>query len=462
MRLVVATGRKNPALSNTVVDLFAGCGGLGLGLEQAGFTTVFVNELHDDARNTYLLNRMDNDWLQQPANQSSDIRSLTVWPEPAQGVGSLHEQWKDVRPQPSKLLLDHVERIEATWGGVALVAGGPPCQGFSGIGHRRTFGLDKGEIPGNYLFRDMVTVVSAFRPKAFIFENVRGLLSAKWTPGGTKGEIWEDVQAAFRDIRVTVDGQERFYNIGFKLVRAKDYGVPQNRPRVIMVGLRSDLDAPEHQPESSADQTRGLIPTSGRFDRPPHPHELWGDLAHPKWEVGGESREYNGVPPESTHDLVKELRRGKDSDDYLPNDRLTEQQYSKHSQRVLERFAELRKIAREGGELPERLRTKKFAQRVVPERWRPSGPMITATSLPDDYVHYEFDRAPTVREWARLQTFPDWYEFAGKRTTGGRRRAGDPSKGDWSREVPKFTQIGNAVPVELGRALGEHLKKSIS
>jgi DNA (cytosine-5)-methyltransferase 1 len=102
------------------------------------------------------------------------------------------------------------------------------------------------------------------------------------------------------------------------------------------------------------------------------------------------------------------------------------------------------------------MQTKKFAQRVFPKRWDKRGPTLTATSLPDDYVHYSQPRAPTVREWARLQTFPDWYEFRGPRTTGGRRRAGDPDKGVWDREVPKFTQIGNAVPVWLAEAIGFH------
>ena len=105
--------------------------------------------------------------------------------------------------------------------------------------------------------------------------------------------------------------------------------------------------------------------------------------------------------------------------------------------------------------------TKKFAQRVIPEQWGDGGPMVTATSLPDDYVHFLQPRILTVREWALMQTFPDWYEFSGKRTTGGRRRAGDPSAGRWSREVPKYTQIGNAVPVWLAQAVGHHLRRFV-
>lgn len=432
----------------TVVDLFAGCGGLGLGLEQAGYTTVFVNELHDDARDTYLRNRLSNVWLQNPANQSADIRSLTVWPEPHENASSLHEQWRDVQPRASRELLDRVAKIKGEFGEITLVTGGPPCQGFSGIGHRRTFQVTKGDIPSNYLFRDMVAVVEAFAPKAFVFENVRGLLSARWTPAGAKGEIWHDVQQAFAGIRVEIGGKEHKYRLGHRLARAKEYGVPQNRPRVLLVGVRDDLAVPNYEPTGLNDFTEGLIPMQGEYD-PPHPIELWHDLDH--------SASANEEATEE-HPLVQSLRRAKGEGRILENDEVTEQQQSKHSARVVERFKALRLAEDPSTPLPDILRTKKFAQRVIPERWE-DGPTITATSLPDDYVHYSQNRTPTVREWARLQTFPDWYQFSGKRTTGGRRRAGDPSTGDWSRELPKYTQIGNAVPVELGRQIGLHLRK---
>ena len=100
--------------------------------------------------------------------------------------------------------------------------------------------------------------------------------------------------------------------------------------------------------------------------------------------------------------------------------------------------------------------TKKFNQKPVPPKWE-NKPTITVTSLPDDYVHYSNPRTFSVREWARIQTFPDCHQFSGPRTTGGSRRAGSPE--DWSREVPKYTQIGNAVPPLLGKAIGERVKQ---
>lgn len=118
-------------------------------------------------------------------------------------------------------------------------------------------------------------------------------------------------------------------------------------------------------------------------------------------------------------------------------------------------------MIKNNGKIPAKMKTKKFSQRVIPKKWKESGPNITATSLPDDYVHFSQPRSLTVREWARLQMFPDWYEFKGKRTTGGTRRAGNPHEENWEREVPKYTQIGNAVPVELARRIGINLKKFI-
>jgi DNA (cytosine-5)-methyltransferase 1 len=407
----------------TFVDLFAGCGGLSLGLEQAGFEPVFVNELSPDAMETYLENRenlaVD---LRSSSRHCNDIFEITQTPARLNELSSY---------------------LRAEHGELGLVVGGPPCQGYSGIGHRRTFsGLAKKEIPSNHLYREMARVVESLQPRAFIFENVKGLLSARWHPEGDKGEIWEDVQRAFASIGGT--RAKKQYSIGSALVLAKDYGVPQNRPRVLLIGIREDISW-----SSGSRVAGGRVPDA--VGGAPDLVDLLGDLVDPAWAT---KRETTAYPNEASTDIQKALRRkgrGRVAKMGAP---LTEMEYSAHRPEITTKF---QYMLDHDGRIPPSMQTKKFAQRVLPARWGANGPSITATSLPDDYVHFSQPRVPTVREWARLQMFPDWYSFAGKRTTGGRRRAGDPGTGDWTREVPKYTQIGNAVPVGLARAVGRHL-----
>lgn len=410
---------------STSIDLFAGCGGLSLGLERAGFEGVFVNELHHDAMATYLSNRGDTR-LKERENHAFDIMSIT------QRAGELEAL---------------ATRLRREHGDISLVAGGPPCQGYSGIGHRRSFILEKQEIPSNHLYRDMAKFVQAVAPKAFLFENVRGLLNGRWTPGGDKGEIWRDVQAAFRKIRVRRGRRVLEYDIRWALVSAKDYGVPQNRPRVLMVGLRSDLSSQG----ISGSVAGGFLPEA--VGGAPDPIDFLGDLIDPDWRPGGSTPTYPAPARTAAQRFLRTLPDGRVA---RKGDAVTEHEYGNHAPRIVAKFQHM---LENQGEIPVEMQTKKFAQRVLPSRWDAGGPNITAASLADDFVHFSQPRVPTVREWARIQTFPDWYQFAGKRTTGGRRRAGDPTTGDWTREVPKYTQIGNAVPVLLGEAVGHHLRE---
>ena len=239
----------------TVVDLFAGCGGLSLGLEKAGFQTVFVNELHQDAMNTFVMNR-PNTPVQQSKYQVNDVLELTRKRTNLQNLS---------------------QHLNSVYGGIDLVVGGPPCQGFSGIGHRRTFEVTKEEIPTNHLYREMAKVVTEIAPKAFIFENVRGLLNSRWTPEGEKGEIWHDVVKTFKNITVKVGKKTYSYRIGHELLFAKDYGVPQNRPRIVMVGVREDIDSSD----TGSTVGDGLLPMA--IGGAPDPLDLLSDLIDPKW-----------------------------------------------------------------------------------------------------------------------------------------------------------------------------------
>lgn len=416
-----------------VMDLFAGCGGLSLGLEQAGFTPVFVNELNDDARRTYIQNRVaQHEWLGQPGFSSSDVKSMVL---------------------DKKFLPALEKRLAATFGiqhgELDLLVGGPPCQGFSGIGHRRSYSVDKEQLPSNHLFQDMAAIIHRLRPRVFLFENVRGLLHSKWNASGEKGEIWQEILRTYQRIPG--------YSVAYSLVFAKDYGVPQNRPRVLMVGIRDDVGKGLIRDGDPSDAiARGYLPASGK-SKAPDLSELLGDLVDDDYENGGETSRY---PAAARTTIQKHLRTPQDGGSpFRKGDPLSEHAYSKHNERILAKF---KAMHANGGEVPTEFQTKKFAQRVLPAKWGKEGPTITATSLADDYVHFSQPRVLTVREWARLQMFPDWYQFAGKRTTGGIRRAGNPREGIFDREVPKYTQIGNAVPVGLAKAVGEHLKQVLS
>jgi DNA (cytosine-5)-methyltransferase 1 len=385
-------------------------------LEQAGFTPLLFSELNDSAADTYSANRPE---LNVP-------RIADVYRLKNSDIDALRQKWcqRGIRD-------------------IDLVCGGPPCQGYSGIGHRRTFKVQRNEIPSNHLYKEMIRVVAKVKPKVFLFENVRGLLSGRWTVNGQKGEIWRDVREAF--------GNVTGYYTEHALLQAKSYGVPQNRPRIIIIGVRHDLGwnlASEELPAG------GLLP-AGEHSAPDL-ETLLGDLIDPEYLSKSSTSQYLRDPENHVQEQLRLLRGRKL---LRKGDVLTEQEYSQHSVKIRRKF---QYMLEHDGEIPTSMQTKKFAQRVLPRKWGAQGPNITACALADDFVHYSQARVPTVREWARLQTFPDWYIFKGPRTTGGRRRAGDPSEGIWDREVPKYTQIGNAVPVRLAEEIGKHLSAMLN
>jgi DNA (cytosine-5)-methyltransferase 1 len=376
---------------------------------------------------TYLINRKNSE-LANPSNNSNDITKIS-------------------RSKVERLKLANY--LKKKHGSIDLLVGGPPCQGFSGIGHRRSFTVDKQDIPTNHLYRDMAKMIEALSPKVFVFENVRGLLNSKWTTDGVKGEVWEDVLKTFSRITTEFSGKKMKYVIEWKLLYSKDYGVPQNRPRIILIGIREDIYKKNFE----------KIKKHGFFPKPtgaaPDPCDVLGDLVDPNWQKSFVTKTYG---KEAKNEIQKYYRNrhGSVTGVGLP---LLDQEYSKHKPQIIEKF---QSMLDNDGNVPSKFKTKKFAQRLLPRRWGESGPNITVASLPDDFVHFSQPRILTVREWARLQTFPDWYQFTGKRTTGGQRRAGNPDLDNWHRELPKYTQIGNAVPVLLAKALGAHIKKIAS
>ncbi len=450
----------------TSIDLFAGCGGLTRGLEWAGFDCVAFNELNSDAADSFAAN------FPNAIRLDGDIRTALT-----PGV------IKDVLKP----------RIEEK-GGLDLLCGGPPCQGFSGIGHRRTHKLEKKDIPTNHLFHEMINAIVKLQPEVFLFENVEGILSGRWTDDGQKGEIFRDVWSAFSKIKGYVAQPTLIHSYGF--------GVPQNRPRVMIMGVKKKycskekLVPSEFNPHDSTRSYASQLRNNGGFFpvwdeeeiEAPDLIDVLSDLDFEDWSP--ESKEYRKdarsdfqrfirgqIPLTGVQQAASELiQRGTISrsgqltgtqisgrvllrDFSMGHSELTDHEFSRHSRHVVERFQlMLDNNITKKEDLPPEMRTRKFNQKPLPARW-PDKPSMTVTSLPDDYVHYSKPRTFSVREWARMQTFPDSHVFCGKRTTGGSRRAGSP--GNWEREVPKYTQIGNAVPPLLGMAIGERVLEII-
>ena len=397
------------------MDLFAGCGGLSLGLEKAGFTPVYVNELHKDAMETYLVNRLEKYPLLEKY-KSNDIKELLS--------SDISKLIKDIKKD---------NRIRAIKHPIDLIAGGPPCQGYSNIGHRRSYGVDKEKLITNHLYKGMAEVIKKVQPKAFLFENVKGLLSSRWTKDGEKGEIWEDVLSTFKN-------ETGNYNVQFKILNAYNFGVPQNRPRIFIIGVHKDINTNEDFnffPEPLKTKAPDLI-------------DVLGDLIDKNYKKELKSTTYLMSP----NKIQKEFRNGNKS-------KISDHEYSNHSKKVEERFKLMIQNKKNMKDLPKKYRTKKFSQKLLPSKWG-GNPSITVTSLPDDYIHFSQPRTLTVREWARLQTFPDSYIFKGLRTTGGLRRAGNPKQNNFDRDLPKYTQIGNAVPVNLAEQIGKKIYNLLS
>lgn len=406
---------------------------MSLGLEEAGFLPLYVNELNPDAMRSYLGNRSHFRHLYLPQYHSFDIKSELVHKD-----GQIDGLIEGIRRDRG---------INARKGELDLLVGGPPCQGYSVIGHRRSYSVDKKQSPSNHLYQDMVLVISRLQPKLFVFENVQGLLYSKWSLYGSKGEIWKDVRRAFAGIPG--------YQVRHSLVYAKDYGVSQNRPRVLLVGVRENAGIRFNKEEEIDAVNAGLLPKPR--GKSPDLIDLLGDLVDPLYMPAGSIKSTNEYPSDAHHKIQRKLRKpGRRGKVLIAGDPLEEHDYSRHSPKIIEKF---QYMIDNNGKIPEAMKTKKFSQRVLPERWGGKGPRITVTSMPDDYVHFSQPRILTVREWARLQGFPDWYRFSGNRTVGSVGRAGNPQAGIHSRSLPKYTQIGNAVPVLLAQKVGNHFRK---
>jgi DNA (cytosine-5)-methyltransferase 1 len=360
----------------TVIDLFCGAGGLSEGFRQAGFHVLAGNDFNEIAGQTYAATHLDAVFLGGP------IQDITA-----------------------KALLKKTSLVK---GELDCLIGGPPCQAFSVYNHQRGM-----HDLRSHLFREYLRLVKGLSPKWIVMENVRGILSV----GG--GEAVRAIQSGLNDLG---------YRVEMQTLKAEEFGIPQERRRVVFIGTRTNL--PIHFPEAT--------------------HGIGGEpFVTIKQAIGDLPSLKNGEAIGST------AYSKKTSSDYQRQMRLRSALIHNHSAPKLSAVnLERMKYIPPGGSwrdipiglLPEgmkRARRCDHTKRYGRMTW--NGMACTILTKCDvhwgAYIHPDQDRAISVREAARLQSFPDWFQFEGSMTD-------------------QYIQIGNAVPPLLGKSIAMAISKA--
>ncbi len=415
------------------IDLFSGAGGLSLGLMNSGWKGLFAVEQTPDAFKTLKHNLIKK-------GMHNNKKPRFYWPN-----------WLEVEPYNIKIFInDYKKHLKKLKGKVNLVAGGPPCQGFSFAGKRVA------KDTRNGLFKYHFEIVDIIQPEFVLLENVKGIEVAFGNLGkrkhGGRGRPPKSYALRIQELL-----EKHGYQVQPHTIRASDFGIPQFRPRYFTLGIRRDLIIGKSIPNlfevlkkirTSFLQKRGLPQ-----HRPVTVSEAISDLkvrgkklvdcADPESPRGFKEIIYEG--PKS---YFQKLMHGNLNGNGLNSLRLVN-----HRPQTIDRFKEILRTCRKGVQLTDADRLRMGINKTSITPLAPNKPSHTLTTLPDDLLHYSEPRVHTVREYARLQAFPDWFEFLGKYTTGGDRRV---------RECPRYTQVGNAVPPLLAEIIGKALLKILA
>lgn len=343
----------NTNKSLNVIDLFAGCGGLSLGFEMAGFNIPLAVERDEWAAETYKTNHPNTKVLTEDITQIYDFESLL----------------------PCSVAIDGI-------------IGGPPCQGFSLSGNR-----DKND-PRNSLFMDFVRFVNHYRPKFFVMENVTGILSMVTKTGESVKEV---ILREYKNIG---------YNVEIFQLNAAEFGVPQSRARVFFIGLRSDIGYNRDK----------IAPVGYLFGRDQVSIEdAIMDLPKLKSGEGQEVSDYTLNPVNDYQKWARiESRQVYNHVAMRHTPRLVERfSHIGYGQSVADVDAEFQQ--RQRGDAT-KISGKVYSQNNMRPYPNKPSPTIPA-SFQSNFIHPYENRNYTAREGARLQSFPDSYIFKGKRTT---------------------------------------------
>lgn len=369
-----------------IIDLFAGAGGFSAGFEMAGYKTVFALEKDEWAAQTYQENHKNT------LVSTVDIRKFS-----------------DLEV---KNLLKKYEKIEG-------IIGGPPCQGFSLSGSRDA--TDQ----RNSLFFEFFRFVQIIKPKFFVMENVPGILSMKNAQNEKIIDIIENLS------------RKNHYDFSYKILNSADFGVPQTRKRVIMIGILSDLGIKKSKffPDESQYKSEHISIADAIMDLP-------------QIEAGqGQEIQNYLVNPQNKYQTW-----ARKNSNFIKNHIAM-----RHTKRIIERFSVIEQgnsivnvssqhMQRKRGN-PSEISGKTYGQNNMRPFANKPSPTIAA-SFQGNFIHPFLNRNFTAREAARLQSFPDSYVFLGKRTTMS-----------WEKNLSQYNQIGNAVPPLLAKAIAKNLKK---
>lgn len=404
----------------TYIDLFAGCGGLSLGLYNSGkWKGLFAIEKNIDAFSTLKFNLIDK-------NNHFD------WPS-----------WLPMGNHDINEIIDNYgTELKSLRGKIDMVAGGPPCQGFSTAGRRNE------NDERNKLIESYIKFIRLVQPKVIFFENVKGF-TQKFDKNKVKGRIYSEyVKNALRKGSKSLNALG--YEVEGQLIDFSEFGIPQKRTRFILVGVRKDI-AKIHSPKDFfieiKNNAKKFLVNKG-IGLSNSLEDAISDLLRNNEIPSPDSNLFmTGLYNEPKSNYQKLLRANNKK--AIPDSH----RFAKHSESTIKKFEFILNNAPKDKTLSTDIK-KSFnlkKRTIIPLSGDEPAPTIT--TLPDDYIHYSEPRIFTVREYARIQSFNDWFEFKGKYTTGGKVR---------TKEVPRYSQIGNAIPPLFGEQAGITINKIIT
>jgi len=449
------------------IDLFAGCGGLSLGFEAAGFNLEFAVEKSPMAAETFYHNfikriEKDEDWKRYLSLSDEEKLESKLF------VGetlSLLEK--------SNLL----QKVKSKVKDLDLIIGGPPCQGFSLAGKRNP------KDHRNMLPWQFLEYVEIFEPKAVLMENVLGM---------RQNFNKHNEKSPFKQIKQYLEECNTKYVVQELQLNAMHYGVAQHRPRVMLLAIRADIAKKKNLYATEeiwkSEDFYNNTEISPLCPQPTMKKNFYFSVKDALNDlIGNEKTKYldninkksgfykvlkssnkntfllNHIERNHTEKVTLRFRLYQ----YLSNNNVNLKILNLSSKYMVSKDKDIlneikfmlsnckypakspdgKLLANNENVLVDlilELGTKKHTQRPL----KINVPSPTVVSIPDDVIHPIYPRAMTVREQARFQSFPDYFEFRSKETTGGEKR---------KIEVPQYTQVGNAVPPLMAKEIGKHI-----